>query len=97
VGQASRSISTGKLNMSPCLHFQPINVVVFHGPSGGTKPQGDLISRRASRLDAFSVYPNRTWLPGVATGMTTGTPEVRPSRSSRTRDSSSQISYAHSR
>ena len=56
---------------------------------------GYLISRGASRLDAFSVYPVRTRLPGDALGSTTGTPEVRPSRSSRTKDSSSQISYAH--
>ena len=26
-----RAISTGKLNASPRLHTQPINVVVFHG------------------------------------------------------------------
>jgi hypothetical protein len=30
--QADRAISTGKLNASPRLHTQPINVVVFHGP-----------------------------------------------------------------
>ena len=55
---------------------------------------GNLILRGASRLDAFSVYPFQTWLPSYAPGGTTGTPEVRPSRSSRTKDSSSQISYA---
>ena len=57
----------------------------------------DLVSREASRLDAFSGYPLRTQLPGAATGVTTGTPEVRPSRSSRTRDSSSQVSNTHGR
>jgi len=51
----------------------------------------------ASRLDAFSGYPVRTWLPGNAIGMTTGTPEVRPLRSSRTRSSFPQISNAHDR
>ncbi len=30
--QANRMISTGKLNMLPRLHFQPINVVVFDDP-----------------------------------------------------------------
>ena len=55
---------------------------------------GYLILRGASRLDAFSVYPFQTWLPGRALGSATGTPEVRPSRSSRTKDSSSQISCA---
>ena len=59
--------------------------------------QGDLILERASRLYAFSGYHNRTSLPSRAIGMTTGTQEVRPSRSSRTKDSPPQISYAHSR
>ena len=56
---------------------------------------GNLILRGASRLDAFSVYPVPTWLLGHALGSATDTPEVSPSRSSRTKDSSSQISYAH--
>ena len=56
-----------------------------------------LVLRGASRLDAFSGYPFRTWLPGGAAGATTGTLVVRPSRSSRTRDSSSQDSYTHGR
>ena len=55
---------------------------------------GNLFSRRASHLDAFSVYPFPTWLPSGAPGGTTGSPEVSPSRSSRTKDSSSQISCA---
>ena len=55
---------------------------------------GYLILRGASRLDAFSVYPVRTWLLCRAPGGATDTPVVRPSRSSRTKDSSSQISYA---
>ena len=59
--------------------------------------QGDLISGRASRLYAFSGYHNRTSLPSRALGRTTGTQEVRPSRSSRTKDRPPQISYAHSR
>ena len=62
---------------------------------GLTLTMGYLILRGASRLDAFSVYPVPTWLPGYAFGNATGTPEVSPSRSSRTKDSSSQISYAH--
>ena len=56
--------------------------------------QGYLILRGASRLDAFSVYPFQTWLPCYAIGMTTDTPAVRPARSSRTKASSFQISYA---
>ena len=56
--------------------------------------QGCLILRGASRLDAFSVYPFQTWLPSYAFGKTTGTPEVRPTRSSRTKVSSSQTSSA---
>src|SRR5258708_16781022 len=56
---------------------------------------GDLILRSASRLYAFSVYHNRTSLPSHAVDTTAGTQEVRPSRSSRTKDMPSQISYAH--
>ena len=56
--------------------------------------EGYLILRGASRLDAFSVYPFQTWLLCYALGSTTDTPAVRPSRSSRTKDSSYQISSA---
>ena len=43
-----------------------------------TTLSGDLILRTASRLDAFSAYPGRTWIPGGAPGGTTGRPAVRP-------------------
>ena len=52
--QAYRAISTGQLNALLRLHLRPIDVVVFHGP------QGYLVSRGASRLDAFSGYPVRS-------------------------------------
>ncbi len=54
-----RPISTGLLRA--LLHFQirPINLVVFQG-SYSLKGMGELISRSASRLDAFSGYPIRT-------------------------------------
>ena len=58
---------------------------------------GGLILEGASRLDAFSAYPFRTWLPSCATGVTTGAPSVRPPRSSRTEGSSPQTSCAHDR
>ena len=48
------------------------------------KCQGILILEQASRLDAFSGYPSRTWPTSRAAGATTGIPEVRPPRSSRT-------------
>ena len=64
---------------------------------GGLNPPGSLILRQVSRLDAFSGYLFRTWLPGDATGVTTGTLVVRPLRSSRTRSSPSQTSNAHGR
>ncbi len=56
---------------------------------------GHFFLRLASRLDAFSVYPSRTSLPCYAVGTTTVAPVVRPLRSSRTRSSSSHVSYAH--
>ncbi len=35
-GQVKRPISTGQLRTSLLLHIQPINVVIYHGPSGRT-------------------------------------------------------------
>ena len=89
--QADRAISTGKLHALPHFHTRPINVVVFHGS------QGILVSRWVSRLDAFSGYAVRLLLPCDSAGATTGPPEIRPSRSSRTRDRSFQYSYTHGR
>ena len=86
-------ISNSQLHALLHFHPCPIYLVVFKGVYFFR--MGHLILRGASRLDAFSVYPFRTWLPCHAAGTATGTPAVRPSRSSRTKDSSSQISYAH--
>jgi hypothetical protein len=52
--QAYWTISTGQLSALLRVHLRPIDVVVCHGP------QGDLVSRGASRLDAFSGYPVRS-------------------------------------
>ena len=52
--QAYRTISTSQLNVLPRLHLWPIDEVVFLGP------QGYLVLRGASRLDAFSGYPFRS-------------------------------------
>jgi hypothetical protein len=89
-----RTISTGRLNTLLCLHLPPINAVVCCGPYR-IKSVGVLILEWASHLDAFSAYPFRTWPMSSAAGATTHTLEVRPSRSSRTRDSSPQNSCAH--
>ena len=86
-------ISNSQLHVLPHFHLCPIYLVVFKGSYFFRI--GYLILRGASRLDAFSVYPFRTWLPGHGFGKPTGPPAVRPSRSSRTKDSSSQISCAH--
>ena len=91
-----RSISIVQLNTLPCLHLRPIKLVVYKWPYF-LKGMGYLILRCVSRLAAFSVYHDRTRLPGYALGRTTDAPEVRPTRSSRTKVSSSQISYAHDR
>ena len=32
--KSARAISTARLNMVPCLHLQPINVVVYNDPQG---------------------------------------------------------------
>ena len=57
--KSPRPISMRWLNMSPCLHLAPINLIVFEG-SYSFEMMGYLILRSASRLDAFSVYPFRT-------------------------------------
>ncbi len=91
-----RTISIAKLNTLLCLHLRPIKLVVYKCPYS-LIGMGYLILRCASRLDAFSVYHIRTRLFCYALGRTTDAPEVRPTRSSRTKVSSSQISNAHDR
>ena len=97
IGVVKRSaVSTGRLRRSLALHARPIDLVVFQEPSA-LIVHGNLILEGASRLDAFSVYPVPTWLPGDAPSGTAGTPEVGPPQSSRTRGDSPQVSYAHGR
>ena len=86
-------ISNSQLHALLHFHLCPIYLVVFKGVYFFR--MGSLILRGASRLDAFSVYPFRAWLLGRRLGSLTDAPAARPSRSSRTKDSSSQISYAH--
>ena len=89
-----RPISIGKLHASQRFHRRPIYLIVSEG-SYLLVAVAVFFFRGASRLDAFSVYPVRTSLPSCAFGKTTVAPEVRPSRSSRTRDSSRHDSCAH--
>ena len=95
-GSSPRSISISQLNTLLCLHLWPIKLVVYKCPYSFWM-MGYLILKHVSRLDAFSVYHSRTRLLSYALGRTTDAPEVRPTRSSRTKVSSSQISYAHDR
>ena len=88
-----RPISTGQLHALPHFYAQPIYLVFCKG-SYSLIEMRYFISGRASRLDAFSVYPFRTQLPSHALGRTTGTPLVRPLRSSRTRSSLPHVSFA---
>ena len=88
-----RTVSIGHLNTLLYLQLQPINLIVSKGSYSFR--MGNLILWSASRLDAFSVYQIQTWLLCYAFGKTTDAPVVRPSRSSRTKDSSTQISCAH--
>ena len=53
------TISTAQLHPSPDFHMPPIKQVVSLR-SYPVDPVGNLILRRASHLDAFSAYPNRT-------------------------------------
>jgi len=76
-----------------CVQVWPINPVFCGGPYPSWRVRS-LVLEGVSRLDAFSGYPVRTWLSSGAPGGTTGVPEVRPSRSSRTRDRFPQASDA---
>ena len=87
-----RPISNGQLHTLLHFHLRPIYLVVFKGPYFFR--MGYPVLRGASRLDAFSVYPFRTRLLCLALGSPADTPAVRPSRSSRTKDGSPQISCA---
>ena len=53
------TISTAQLRRSPDFHMPPIKQVVYLR-SYPVDPVGNLILRRASHLDAFSAYPDRT-------------------------------------
>ena len=55
--QAERVISTPELNTLLCLHPEPINVVVYHDPSGRTHLGTGLALRCFQRLS----------LPNIAT------------------------------
>ena len=87
-----RPISDSQLHVLPHFHLCPIYLVVFKGSY--YLRMGYLILRGASRLDAFSVYPVPAWLLCHELDSSTDTPEASPPRSSRTKGSSSQISYA---
>ena len=88
-----RPISNSQLHVLLRFHLCPIYLVVFKGSY--YLRMGYLILRGASRLDAFSVYPVPAWLLCHEPDGSTDTPEASPPRSSRTKGSSSQISYAH--
>ena len=49
------AVRTGRLRRSPAVHSRPIDLVVFQEPSH--LRAGNLVLKRASRLDAFSAYP----------------------------------------
>jgi hypothetical protein len=88
-GSPPSTIRTARLQSvarGPPAAYQP-------GHLPGVLPRlgvGMLVLGRDSRLDAFSGSPVRTWLPSDAAPATTGTPAVRPPRSSRTRGSPPQ-------
>ncbi len=82
---------------SMCCHMCTSGLSTRSSPGSLHLAKGNLILGGVSRLYAFSAYPFQTWLPSDATSVTTGTPEVCPSQSSRTREKAPQVSFAHSR
>jgi hypothetical protein len=57
-GASPRPISTGRLGIA-AVHLRPINPLFWWGPYP-LEGVGNLILKRASRLDAFSGYHFRT-------------------------------------
>ena len=55
-----RSISTSQLHTLQRFHTRPINPVIYREPHTPHRGPGELITKQASRLDAFSGYPSRT-------------------------------------
>ena len=86
-------ISNSQLHALLHFHLCPIYLVVFKGvyflTNGISHLKGGFTLRCLQRLS----LPDLATLP--CRWSTADTPVVRPSRSSRTKDSSSQISYAH--
>ena len=87
-----RPISTRPLHALLRFHSAPTYPVLYGGPYRFRV--GGLVLGGASRLDAFSVYPSRAWLPCRGPSGPAGAPAARPPRSSRTRGSSPQASCA---
>src|SRR6056297_2617425 len=89
-----RLISTGQLNMLPHLHLRPIYLIIYHESylvttSGIPCLEASFTLRCFQRLSSTHIATQL-----YAPGGTTDTPAVCPSRSSRTKDSSSQVSCA---
>ena len=87
-----RSISDSQLNTLRCLHPCPIYLVLFKGSyvlMHGISHLGVGFTLRCLQRLSRPDKATRRWI-----WYPTGTPEVRPTRSSRTRVSSPQISSA---
>ena len=86
-----------RVSFTPCSASTP-SLSTWSSPTGlqGIAP-GKSHLEEGFPLICFQRLSFRTSLPGHAAGATTGAQEVRPSRSSRTKDGSSQISCAHTR
>jgi len=85
------------VSFTPCSASTP-SLSTWSSPTGleGVAP-GKSHLEEGFALICIQRLSFRTSLPGHAAGATTGAQEVRPSRSSRTKDGSSQISCAHTR
>jgi len=90
------AVSTGQLRRLPALHTRPIDLVVFQEPTFPKEPETSSCGGFHAYMPSAFILAAR-WLPSAAPSGTTGTPEVRPSQSSRTREKTAQVSCAHNR
>ena len=90
------AVSTGQLRRLLALHTRPIDLVVFQEPTFPKEPETSSCGGFHAYMPSAFILAAR-WLPSAAPSGTTGTPEVRPSQSSRTREEAAQVSSAHNR
>ena len=94
VRRSPRPISIGQLHVLPHFHFQPINRIICSGTYLVTQRENLSCGGLRTYMLSALIRSEHSY-PAFALGRTTGILEVRSSRSSRTKDDSTQFSCAY--